>query len=125
MAPREPFRVVGEEIDGSFELDHEVYLVEAKWEKGPLAEADLLVFRGKVSGKSEWTRGVFIAINGVSEQAQVAITTGKQPNFFVVTGHDLTMILSDDIDLKRFLRQRRRLLCDKGRIVVPYAGLWL
>lgn len=30
LSPREPFRVVGEQIDGSFELDHEVYLIEAK-----------------------------------------------------------------------------------------------
>lgn len=35
LEPRKPFRVIGEEIDGSFELDHEIYLLEAMWEKNP------------------------------------------------------------------------------------------
>jgi hypothetical protein len=57
LAPREPFRVVGEQIDGSFELDHEIYLLEAKWQQDPSPVADLYVFREKVEGKSKFTRG--------------------------------------------------------------------
>jgi hypothetical protein len=34
-SPREASRVVGEQIDGSFELDHEVGLLEAKWHQEP------------------------------------------------------------------------------------------
>jgi len=60
LRPREPFRVTGEQIDGSFELDNEIYLVEAKWEKKPLSEQPLMVFREKIEGKSNITRGVFI-----------------------------------------------------------------
>jgi hypothetical protein len=66
LQPRQPFRVVGEQIDGSFELDGQVYLLESKWEKNALAEAELLVFRGKIEGKSTFTRGVFIALNDIS-----------------------------------------------------------
>ncbi len=124
LEPREPFRVIGEQIDGSFELDHEVYLVEAKWERAPLPESSLLVFRGKIEGKSAYTRGVFIALNGISAQAKQAITHGKQPTFFLVNGHDVTMVLSEDMGLRQFLRQRQRLLCEEGRVVVPYHELW-
>ncbi len=124
LEPREAFRVVGEQIDGSFELDHGVYLVEAKWEKGPLPESSLLVFRGKIEGKSAYTRGMFIALNGITTEAKQAITHGKQPTFFLVNGHDLTMVLSEDTGLKQFLRQRQRLLCEEGRLVVPYPELW-
>ncbi len=74
LQPRQPFRVVGEQIDGSFQLDGETYLLESKWEKHPLPEADLLVFRGKIEGKSTFTRGVLIALNDVSSQARDAIT---------------------------------------------------
>lgn len=74
LKPRQPFRVVGEQIDGSFDLDGEIYLVEAKWEKRAMPEADLLVFRGKIQGKSTFTRGVFIALNDVSDEAKDAIT---------------------------------------------------
>ena len=124
LSPRAPFKVVGEQIDGSFDLDHETYLLEAKWEKSALPEAPLLTFRGKVEGKSQYTRGVFIAINGVSDLAQDAIVRGKQPNFFVVDGHDLTMVLSEHIELKTFLRQRRRCLAEEGSVFLPYATLW-
>jgi hypothetical protein len=124
LAPREPFKVIGEQIDGSFDLDHETYLVEAKWEKGPVNEAPLLIFRGKIEGKSAYTRGVFISLNGITSDAQKAIVTGKQATFFIVDGYDLTMVLSDEVGLSEFLRQRRRLLAEEGAVVVPFPKLW-
>jgi len=123
LAPREPFRVVGEQLDGSFELDHEIYLLEAKWTAEPRPEADLLTFRGKIEGKSAFTRGVFLSMSGVSREAAQAITQGKQPNFFVMDGYDLTMVLDDNVDLSRFFRNRLRLLAEEGRVVVPFTEL--
>lgn len=123
LSPRGPFRVVGEEIDGSFELDHEVYLLEAKWHQEPSPAAHLTVFREKIEGKSKFTRGVFVSINGVSKEAADAITRGKQPNFFIVDGHDIAMLLEDRMDLALFLRCRQRLLAEEGRVVVPFSDL--
>lgn len=125
LTPRQAFRVKGEEIDGSFDLDHETYLVEAKWEKQPLPEASLLIFRGKIEGKSAFTRGLFISLSGVSDSARDSITRGKQPNFFVIDGYDLAMTLSEQIALPEFLRKRRRLLAEEGKVVVPFPQLWL
>jgi hypothetical protein len=93
LRPRQAFRIIGEQIDGSFELDGQIYLIESKWAKDPLSEADLLVFRGKIEGKSAFTRGVFIALNDISSQARDAFTRGKAPSFFIMNGHDLMMIL--------------------------------
>jgi len=123
LSPRDSFKVVGEQIDGSFLLDHEVYLLEAKWTQNPTPEADLLVFRGKIEGKSKYTRGVFITINGVSKEASSAIIRGKQPTFFVIDGYDITMLLEDNIDLANFLRIRQRLLAEEGRVIVPFNQL--
>jgi len=123
LQPRLPFRVVGEQIDGSFELDGEIYLLESKWEKHPLPEGDLLVFRGKIEGKSAFTRGVFLALNDISLPARDAITRGKSPLFFVVNGHDLTMILNEAVTLTDFLRKRFRLLAEEGRVCVPFSEL--
>lgn len=120
LSPRESFRVVGEQIDGSFELDHEIYLVEAKWKQEPCPEADLLVFRGKIEGKSAYTRGVFISFNGVSREAANAITQGKQPNFFAIDGYDITMLLEDNVDMSVFFRKRQRILAEEGRVIVPF-----
>jgi hypothetical protein len=123
LSPRQPFRVVGEQIDGSFELDHEVYLLEARWRKVPSSPADLYVFREKIEGKSKYTRGVFVSINGVSPDAPDAITRGKQPNFFVIDGYDVMMLLEDDTELPAFLRRRQRLLAEEGCVCVPYVDL--
>ena len=123
LQPRQPFRVVGEQIDGSFVLDGHVYLLESKWEKDPLPESDMLVFRGKIEAKSTFTRGVFVALNDVSSQARYAITQGKAPSFFVMNGHDLMMILSEAISLTEFLRQRVRLLAEEGRMFAPFSEL--
>lgn len=123
LKPRQAFRVTGEQIDGSFELDGDIYLVESKWEKRALPEADLLVFRGKIEGKSTFTRGVLIALNDVTAEARDAITRGKAPSFFVMNGHDLMMILSEAMALPDFLRARRRLLAEEGRVCAPFAEL--
>ena len=123
LQPRQPFRVVGEEIDGSFQMDAETYLLESKWEKHPLPEADLLVFREKILGKSTFTRGVLVALNGVSGPARDAITRGKAPCFFVMDGHDLLMVLSEKISLTDFLRMRMRLLAEEGCVYMPFSEL--
>jgi hypothetical protein len=79
-----------------------------------------LSFRGKIDGKSSFTRGVFIAINGVAADAAKAITFGKQPTFFIMDGNDISMLLAGRVGLKDFLRFRRRLLAEEGAIVVPF-----
>jgi hypothetical protein len=123
LDPRPGFRIVGEQIDGSFVLDGAVYLMEAKWEKEALPEAPLLVFRGKIEGRSTFTRGLFIALNDVTPEARHAITQGKSPSFFVMNGYDLMMILSEAISLTEFLRKRIRLLAEEGRVCAPFADI--
>jgi hypothetical protein len=36
LNPRSPFKILGEQIDGSLELDKEIYLIEAKWQNAPV-----------------------------------------------------------------------------------------
>ncbi|MDA1275514.1 MAG: restriction endonuclease [Verrucomicrobia bacterium] len=118
LKPRLSYRITGEQIDGSFELDSEIYLVEAKWEATSLSEAPLLVFRGKIEAKSSFTRGVFIAANGFTPDAIKAITQGKQPNFFLIDGYDLTVVLEGHLDLIHLLREKQRHLAEKGAVFV-------
>lgn len=64
LAPRGSFRVVGEQIDGSFSLHGQTYLVEAKWRGPKIGFADLMAFSGKVGGKASWSRGLFVSNSG-------------------------------------------------------------
>ncbi len=118
LAPRGSFRVKGEQIDGSFELDSEIYLLEAKWESHQISENPLLVFRGKIEGKSSFTRGVFIALNGYTKEAIEAITKGKQANFFLMDGYDISVVLEGGMRLDDLLRAKLRRLAEEGRILV-------
>ena len=114
-----PFRVIGEEIDGSFVLDNEIYLIEAKWEKDPSNEADLLVFQGKIDGKSSITRGLFLSIFGVSEQALAAIRIGKSPRFVIADASDLIAVLEGRIQMADLIRRKVRMLAERGVIYAP------
>jgi hypothetical protein len=123
LEPRAAFRVVGEQIDGSFVLDGQVYVLEAKWQADRVAEQPLLAFRGKVEGKSAFTRGLFISINGYSDPAVHAITQGKQPNFVMIDGAHLFRVLDGGLPLDQLLRRQVRLLSEEGRPYVPVSEL--
>lgn len=61
----EPFKIVGEQIDGSIKYDGEHYIIEAKWHDKWSASDSLYQFAAKVEGKM-YGRGVFISVNGFS-----------------------------------------------------------
>ncbi len=47
----EPFRVNGEQIDGSIKFEGEHYLIEAKWQDKASANEPVYQFAGKIEGK--------------------------------------------------------------------------
>lgn len=113
--PRKPFRIVGEEIDGSFELDNEIYLLEARWRIKPSGSESLLTFYGKVLGKSEWSRGLFLSINGFTPEALEEIHKGKRINFIAMNGDELELVLYGKLDLSDLLRKKVRVSADEGK----------
>lgn len=78
MKPREPFRNRGEQIDGSFTLQGETYLFEAKWQSEKTESKDLRDFEGKLNEKAAWARGLFISHSGFSESALSMFGRGKR-----------------------------------------------
>jgi hypothetical protein len=123
LSPHEPFRITGEQIDGSFDLDSDTYLLEAKWERGPVGLGDLASLRVKVEGKSAWTRGLFISINGFTDVGVQALVAGKQQNCVLVDGADLFRVLNGDIALDRLLRYKVRWLAERSEPFMPISNL--
>jgi len=119
LAPSRPFRVIGEQIDGAFNLDQNVYLVEAKWTSDRVNESTLLILRGKIEGKSQFTRGLFLSINGYTSEAPVAITKGKQQNFIMMDGAHLFRVLEGHVRLDDLLRRLVRHLAETGEPYLP------
>jgi len=113
MAGRASFRLIGEQIDGSFELMGETYLLEAKWTHKPVDAADLRSFNAKVEDKASWSRGLFVSYSGFSEDGLVAFGKGK--SLVCMDGFDLSEMLQNRLSLKGVLSKKVRRAAETGR----------
>lgn len=121
LAPRGSFRIVGEQIDGSFRLDHETYLLEAKWVNAPVGAEDLYAFTGKVQNRASWARGVFISNSGFSRDGLTAY--GKRNPVICVDGYDLNEILRRQLPFDEVLRAKVRRAAETGNPLVHVRDL--
>lgn len=93
MDARGGFRLTGEQIDGSFQLNGDTYLLEAKWHRAKTDASTLHAFQGKVSERPEWTRGLFVSFAGFTDVGLQAFTARK-------------IILADGVDIFDALARR-------------------
>lgn len=123
LAPRRDFRLVGEQIDGSFKLHGQTYLVEAKWHGPQIGFADLMTFSGKVAGKASWARGLFVSNSGFTADGLEAFTRGRQTNLICVDGLDLYEVLSRRVSLIDVLEAKARRAAETNRAYVSVRDL--
>ncbi len=112
LAAQEPFRLRGEQIDGSFQFANEIYLVEAKWQGQPIGVAELHTFHGKIEQKAAWTRGLFVSNSGFSDDGLAAFGRGKR--VICMDGFDLYETLSREIPLNHVLERKVRRAAETG-----------
>lgn len=124
LAPRPPFRVVGEQIDGSIQLDGETYLVEARWQNAPSDGAELYGLHGKVSGKAQWSRGLFISYTGFTNPGLEAFAAGKATNLICMNGLDLLHVVEGGLDLAGVIRLKARRAAETNDAFVPVRDLF-
>lgn len=121
LRAREPFRNTGEQIDGSFLLDGEVYLLEAKWTRDPIGVEPLHAFHGKLD-KAAWTRGLFVSYGGFSPEGLLAFGAAKR--LICVEGRDLYDAFGRSIPLPALLQAKVRRAAETGRPFVPLTDLF-
>lgn len=124
LRPRRAFRNPGEQIDGSFVLDGDTYLLEARWRNRQADQAALLAFSGKVAGKSEWSRGLFISYAGFTGPGLEAFRRGSATNIVCVDGLDLHLILEGSLDWAEVIRRKARRAAETGDPFVPVRELF-
>jgi len=117
LTPRPSFKLIGEQIDGSIELDNHTYLVEAKWQNKPVDEKELLAFHGKIEGKAKWSRGLFINYSGFTDDALKAFVKGKTINLIAMDGLDLFEVLDGKIRLDELIKLKSRYAAETGNIM--------
>jgi len=119
LDPKASFKVVGEQIDGGFTFAETDYLLEAKWQKEPIAASDLDSLSAKVNRKLDNTLGLYISINGYSADGLIAFSKSKL-NIFLVDGEDLFSVLDGRIKLPNLLLRKRKAAAHDGNIYLRF-----
>ncbi|GAJ96061.1 restriction endonuclease [Rhizobium rhizogenes] len=122
LTPRDPFRNVGEQIDGSFSLGNEIYLLEAKWQNERTGAADLHVLEGKLAQKAVWARGLFVSYTGYSSEGLMAFGTGKR--LICMEGKEIYDALGKHVPIKEVLDRKVRAAAETGKVFVPAKALF-
>lgn len=123
LEPSQPFRVVGEEIDGALYFHNETYLIEAKWTAAKTSAQALYAFNEKIRRKSDFTRGIFVSINGYTNEALDAYRTGAASRAVLLDGAHLMRVLDGAIGLPELLARVTRELAQRGVVYLPVSEL--
>lgn len=122
LKARRPFSLVGEQIDGSFELKGEIYLLEAKWAKEQIGSNELRSFQGKVEDKAAWTRGLFVSFGGFTDVGLQAFGRGRK--VVCLEGRDIYEALDRNIPIDAMLDRKVRWAAETGQPFIPVRELY-
>ena len=112
MSARPSFRLLGEQIDGSFVLDNQTCLLEARWRNEMVNAETLRVFNAKVEDKASWSRGLIISQSGFTPEGLSAF--GRGTSVICMDGLDLHEILSRRLDLGEVIALKVRRVAETG-----------
>ncbi|MDE4086439.1 hypothetical protein PO902_15425 [Planococcus maritimus] len=123
LDPKASFRNIGEQIDGAFSLEGTDYLFEAKWQSSYMVNAsDLDSFSGKISRKLDNTLGLFLSINGFSDEAIKIYSSGRS-SIILMDGIDLLAVLEGKIDMISLIVRKRRHAAQTGNVYFPVSKI--
>lgn len=121
LEPRKAFRIIGEQIDGSFEHRNTIYLLEAKWRNIQTNAADLRSFQELVGQHFEGARGLFISYSGyTSEGLQSFIARWV----VMMDGMDVYEALRRRTSLDEIVAKKLRIAVEERRPNVPVRELF-
>jgi hypothetical protein len=112
------FKLQGEQIDGSFNFLGDNYIFEAKWQDIVSANNQLYDFAFKIESNTLYPRGIFLSINGYSEEAINRITHNKKPQLVLLDASDLLYILEGRMELDKLLKLKIKHAQTRGDIYV-------
>ena len=119
---REPFKLTGEQIDGSFSLHGETYLLEAKWLNRKIGNAELHTFHGKVEQKASWSRGLFVSFGGFTDEGLGAFGRGKR--VIGMEGREIKEALEREIGINELIAHKVRRAAETGEVFTPIESLF-
>lgn len=112
LGARASFRLRGEQIDGSFVLNGETYLLEAKWTDAQVDGRTLHAFNALVEEKAAWSRGLFVSNCGFTEGGLFAF--GRAKRVVCMDGLDLYDMLDGGLEFTDVLSKKVRRAAETG-----------
>lgn len=96
----------GDQIDGAFKFDGWNYLFECKWHKTKVNSASVDPFYAKVNRGSNATLGLFLSINGWSDNVVKGLKNNKDKNVILMNGEELEMILGGEFTISKAIEKK-------------------
>jgi len=93
----------GEQIDGAFKLEGWHYIVECRWRKKLSDIRELDGLSGQIARSGRQTMGVFLSINGWSNNVVPLLKQNPNKGIILMDGYDLRTVLAGQVDLRDFL----------------------
>lgn len=122
LNPRGSFKLIGEQIDGSFAWAERTYLVEAKWVSKPVGGAGFSNLMYKIEGKTADTRGLFISVNGYSSEAIEGLRKKGELRFVCIDGAHLMRCVEQGGSFVRLLEIIWRHASETGEAYFPVSA---
>lgn len=115
LAPHASYRTEYDQIDGSFILDGNTILVEAKYKSNSIPKDDLILFSNKIQSKSHFPKGLFITYSPVDAKA-IEYFTDRSARIVVLTVEELFIMCQNKYPLPKVLQRKFRILDEQGII---------
>jgi hypothetical protein len=118
---RGSFKLVGEQIDGSFLHRSSVYLIEARWRSCQTDASSLRAFQEKVGDRLEGSRGLFISYSGFTAEGLQAFNAKR---VVMMDGMDIVEALRRRISLDDVVTAKFRIAVEERRAFVHVRELF-
>jgi len=115
LDPHASYRTDYDQIDGSFFLDGNTVLIEAKYRANAIPKDDLILFTNKIESKSHFPKGLFITYSQVDAKA-IEYFTDKSARIIILTVEELFLLCQNKYSLPKVLQAKFRALDEKGVI---------
>jgi Restriction endonuclease len=116
----EPFRIVGEQIDGAIKYGGHYYLIELKWTKAKSAHKEISSLYLKVEGKLE-ARGIFISMSGYSSEIIESMPKGKKLTTLLLDGMHFSNVIFGQYTFQELLEHSVSQASLKGEIYCTHS----
>ena len=104
-----------EQIDGAFRFEGWHYIVECRWRERLANIRELDGLNGQVDRSGRQTMGVFLSINGWSENVPQLLRQNSYKSIVLMNGEDLRSVLDGSVNLEVLIREKLAKLNLEGK----------